>query len=218
MSLNLLPLLQSGLEDLRPQGVQQLSENQCHDLLNLISLLAKWGKTYNLSAVRDPEQMISRHLLESVLLSQWLPHAPTTIADHVDVLDIGSGAGFPGLPLAILRPDLSFVSVEPVGKKIRFQQQVLIELGLSNVTLVDRRIQETHHVAQWVVSRAFTAPLEFLNVALPHCASGGTVITLLGIAEKFPSPVPAGYQLLDMIKVDIPGTKSHRHVAICRRE
>ena len=131
-------LLDQGLESITADDLSDVDQSAREQLLRLVGLLNKWNRVYNLTAVRDPAQMLTRHLLDSLVLRPWLP-APMIEPGHdsadamvgvtvditADVLDIGSGAGLPVLPLAIVHPELSFVSVESNGKKTRFQQQVL---------------------------------------------------------------------------------------------
>jgi len=103
-------------------------------LIAYIELLAKWNQAYNLTAVRDPEQMIARHLLDSLAILPWV-RGPR-------VLDIGSGAGLPGIPLALARPELQFVLLDSNAKKTRFITQALAELGLENVEVVHSRVEK----------------------------------------------------------------------------
>ena len=198
-------------------AVQQHARAQ---LLAYIGLLDKWNRVYNLTAIRQPEQMVTRHLLDSLILRSWLPRSIASAPqneDHIDVLDIGSGAGLPVLPLAIVHPELTFMSVESNGKKTRFQQQVILELGLQNVTIVNRRVEHISASARFVTSRAFTAPVEFLNIVKPLCADNAVVAIMLGLAERLPRVLPQPFQLEELVEVDIPGTESSRHVALCRR-
>jgi len=134
-----------------------------------------------------------------------------------DVLDIGSGAGLPVLPLAIAHPELSFVSVETNGKKIRFQRQVIMELGLKNVELMHERIESVELQANNVTSRAFTAPADFLNTASQSSHSQTQAIIMLGQADRLPSPLPQPWELKTLQQVDVPGEFAARHVAVCIR-
>lgn len=142
-----------------------------------------------------------------------------TLASHdsvtADVLDIGSGAGLPVLPLAIVRPDLHFLSVESNGKKTRFQQQVVLELGLSNVTVLQNRIELVTVLAQQVTSRAFTAPAPFLEIAAKHCVPGGSAVVMLGHADRLPQTLPGHFHLDTMQPVINPLVEGLRHIAVC---
>lgn len=193
-------------------------------LLDLVALLAKWNRRYNLTAVRAPETMIGRHLLDSLALLPWLS-APTgrggRSADDgrtpFDLLDVGSGAGLPVLPLAIARPDLACLSVEVNARRARFQRQATIELGLGNVTVREARIEVIETRARVVVSRAFAAPAEFLHVAAPRCAAGGAALLMLGRAEPLPEPLPEPFRLETLVALEVPGSEAAaRHLAVCR--
>ena len=191
-------------------------------LLSYIGLLIKWNRVYNLTAVRDSRTMVERHLLDSLVLLRWLPALSLNpgrlaLTEHaVDVVDIGSGAGLPVLPLAIARPDLSFVSIESNGKKTRFQQQVLVELALANVQVQHGRVQEASLQGAFITSRAFTAPESFLQIAEPLCSANAQVAIMLGHADKLPQPLPAPFKLEQLEPVDIPGAAGARHIALCR--
>ena len=204
-------LTQSGIDDfaLVPQSARD-------SLVKYVQLLAKWNRVYNLTAIRDPVAMVHRHLLDSLVLCRWLPRQAAG-TDNADVIDVGSGAGLPVLPLSILRPDLAFVSIESNGKKIRFQRQVLVELALENVDIRHQRVQDTQAKAEIVTSRAFTAPEEFLQIASPLCSLSGRIIIMLTHTDKLPEPLPAGFALQELVALDIPGSKVPRHIAVCRR-
>lgn len=185
-------------------------------LLQYISLLVKWNRVYNLTAVRDPCDMVRRHLLDSLVLCHWLPEASCAGEKRVDVVDIGSGAGLPVLPLAIVRPDLTFASIESNGKKTRFQQQALVELGVSNVQIYNQRVQDVALQADFVTSRAFTAPADFLQIAQALCSTQALVAIMLGHSDRLPDPLPSTFSLQELVPVDIPGNSVPRHIALCR--
>lgn len=210
--------LDRGLLLLADSCVPQPSEFEREQLIRFVALLVKWNKIYNLTAVRDPRQMVDRHLLDSLVMSRWLPEVSTADQAVFDVLDVGTGAGLPVLPLALIRPDLRFLSVESNGKKTRFQQQAILELGLGNVTVRQERIENVTERACLVLSRAFTAPVDFLRLAETLCVPGGAVAVMLGKAERLPDRLPPAYELQELVEVDIPGTDSDRHVALCRRQ
>lgn len=212
--------LARGLVQLGQGDLPAISSTTQDQLIEFVMLLAKWNRVYNLTAVRDLIQMVDRHLLDSLVIRRWLPESVRSDGKGVpgDVMDIGTGAGLPVLPLAMIRPDLQFLSIESNGKKTRFQQQAVLELGIPNVTVVQQRVQEVTAQARLVLSRAFTGPEEFLKIAQPLCVSGGMVAIMLGHAEKFPAEVKPAYELLELVKMHVPGTDSARHVAVCRRQ
>lgn len=209
--------LEQGIEFLQEQSVPAISEALIDPLEKFVALLAKWNRVYNLTAVRDPVEMVDRHIIDSLMMNRWLPKASRAESKVFDVMDIGSGAGLPVIPLAIARPDLSFVSIESSGKKTRFQQQALLELKLSNVHIVNDRVQNVSITAHTLVARAFTAPEEFLRIAYPLCEPHGHVVVMLGHAERFPVELSEQYSLKELVEVSVPGTESARHVALCRR-
>lgn len=209
--------LQKGLAHLLEHYAVNVSQDHIPALLRYVSLLVKWNRVYNLTAVREPVSMVNRHLLDSLVLCRWLPAASQTKLNHVDVVDIGSGAGLPVLPLAIVRPDLAFASIESNGKKTRFQQQVVVELGIDNVQINHQRVQETHIKADFVTSRAFTAPGEFLAIAQALCSERALVAIMLAHSDTLPDPLPAMFSLSELVPVDIPGNCAPRHIAMCRR-
>jgi 16S rRNA (guanine527-N7)-methyltransferase len=209
--------LELGIEFLQDQSVPAISEALIQPLEQFLELLVKWNKVYNLTAVRDPIEMVDRHLVESLIMNRWLP-LDTRACDGVfDVMDIGSGAGLPVIPLAIARPDLSFVSIESSGKKCRFQQQALLELKLPNVHIINDRVENVSIRAHMVLARAFTAPEDFLRIAHPLCTKRGQVAIMLGHAERFPAQLSDQYSLEELVELIVPGTESARHVALCRR-
>lgn len=208
--------LQASLQLLKAQSIPHVSDDLLPKLEQFLQLLAKWNRVYNLTAVRDPVQMVDRHIMDSLILNRWMPE-PTMAEELSDVMDIGSGAGLPVIPLAISRPDLSFISIESNGKKTRFQQQAVMELKLPNVRVINERVENVHETAQMVLSRAFTAPEEFLRICVPLCAQKGRVAIMLGQVERFPPTLSEEYVLEELVAVDVPGTESARHVAVCRR-
>lgn len=216
-ALSLRNQLECGVDQLVSEGTPAISATMLDPMLQLLELLVKWNRVHNLTAVRDPVKMVGRHLLDSLIMSRWLPSVTENDKSIVDVIDIGSGAGLPVLPLAIIRPDLRFMSIECVGKKTRFQQQVLLELNISNVQLVQDRVENVTSVGRLVLSRAFTAPIDFLRIAYPLCDKDGRVVIMLGHSEHLPDSVSPDYELEELVKVRVPGSETTRHVAVCRR-
>jgi len=204
-----------------------LTNQQSALLVQFVQLLHKWNRVYNLTAVRSTDEMIGRHILDSLAILNWLPPATaaaasdladstTTVTDRFDVIDVGTGAGLPVLPLAIARPDLTFLSVESNGKKTRFQQQAVTELSLSNVRIVQARIEDVVDQAGIVLSRAFTAPDKFLTMVKKNCRAYSRVIIMLGSKERMPEMPPDGFIVTEIQKIDVPQLDSTRHVAVCQ--
>jgi 16S rRNA (guanine527-N7)-methyltransferase len=138
-----------------------------------IEQLVKWNQTYNLTAIRSPSEMVTRHILDSLAIAPYLP--------GLEIIDVGSGAGLPGIPLAINYPDKKFVLLDSSGKKTRFITHVVIELGLSNVEVVQSRVEDYQEkLFDHVVCRAFTA-LSNLSGKLSHLLKeGGSVLAMKG--------------------------------------
>jgi len=207
------------------KGAQQLNlslqDAQFTLLVDFLLLMRKWNRVYNLTAVRSIDDMVGRHILDSLSVLPWLPETtnlfvskPNSIAP-LDVIDVGSGAGIPVLPLAIIRPDLQFLSVESNGKKTRFQQQAILELGLKNVRVCQERIEKAHDKAHTVISRAFTSPEKFILAVDKNCLPESRVIIMLGLKERLPTVLPLGYTILELVEIEVPQSDATRHVAIC---
>ncbi|WP_300271602.1 16S rRNA (guanine(527)-N(7))-methyltransferase RsmG [Halomonas sp.] len=145
-------------------------------LLALVGLLHKWNRAYNLTAIRSPEEMVARHLLDSAAV---LPHV-----SGPRLLDVGAGPGFPGLVLAILAPGLEVTLLDSNGKKVRFQRQAVMELGLTNVTPVQARIEAFEGRFEQVISRAFASLGDFVGLTRERVAEGGQWLAMKGPAVE----------------------------------
>ena len=197
--------LQDGLQAL---GLS-LDENRQQKLLQFRDLLLKWNKVYNLTALRDPGQAISHHLLDSLAI---LPH----VSDG-PLLDVGSGGGLPGIPLAIARPDLPISLVDTVQKKATFLRQVAIELGLANVTVHHARVETLQgHYAQ-ISSRAFAEIRLFTDLTRHLLAPGGQWIAMKGVqpADEI-AALPPDIQVERIVPLQVPGLDAARHLIILK--
>ena len=199
------PTLAAGLAEL---GLD-LSEAVQHKLLAFRDLLLKWNKTYNLTALRDPEQAISHHLLDSLAI---LPHVGTG-----PLLDVGSGGGLPGIPLAIARPGLSGGMVETGQKKASFLQQASIELGLKNVTVHHARVEEMQGQYAQISSRAFADLGLFVSLTRHLLAPGGRWLAMKGVrpADEI-AALPADITVEAIISLTVPGLEAERHLIILK--
>lgn len=171
-------------------------------------LLAKWNSAYNLTAVREPADMVARHLLDSLAILPYL-HGRR-------VLDIGTGAGLPGIPLAVARPDLAFTLLDANAKKTRFVTQAVGELRLDNVEVVQSRAEHYRPAEKFdtLVSRAFAGIADMLAAARHLCAPGGRFLAMKGTYPKDElAAVPAGYAV-EVRVLTVPGLAAERHVAI----
>lgn len=148
-------------------------------LLAYLALLSQWGRTFNLTAIRDPLRMVSHHLLDSLAVLPALDRALRGSAT-ARVLDIGSGAGLPGLPLAALRADVQFTLIDSVGKKAGFMRQAAAEMGLVNVDVRHGRVEDEADDFDVVLARAFAPLPRLVALAGPRLARGGCILALKG--------------------------------------
>ncbi|MBF1163662.1 MAG: 16S rRNA (guanine(527)-N(7))-methyltransferase RsmG [Dechloromonas agitata] len=187
----------------------ELTTEQNEKLLAFRDLLLKWNKTYNLTALRDPEQAISHHLLDSLAI---LPHV-----GNGPLLDVGSGGGLPGIPLAIARPELSVSMVDTVQKKATFLQQAAIQLGLKNVTVHHARVEQlAGHYAQ-ISSRAFAEIGLFTSLTRHLLAPGGRWLAMKGIRpDDEIATLPADIVVDQIIPLHVPGLDAERHLIILK--
>jgi 16S rRNA (guanine527-N7)-methyltransferase len=205
---NLMSLLRSGLQQMRID----LSIDAQQKLLAYVALLAKWSKAYNLTTVREPEQIITLHILDSLSV---LPFLDITTS----VLDVGTGAGLPGLPLAIARPDISFKLLDSQQKKIIFVQHVITSLQLTNVVATQQRIESLQVSSpvdpgfDVIVSRAFASLQEFVNLISSICTKQTKIIAMKGRRElvlQEAGLLPPHYQLVNIETVTVPGVNGER--------
>lgn len=188
-----------------------LPEEQRQRLIGFLTLLLRWNRTYNLTAVRDPEAAVTRHLLDSLAVLPYLTGSP--------VLDLGTGAGLPGIPLAIALPSHRFVLLDGNGKKIRFVRQAALELGLSGVEAVQARMESYRPQQKFatIISRA-VAELETLwRAAEPLLATPGRVLLMKGRRPEaelaaLSAPNPQCHRL------SVPGLEAERHLIEIRRD
>lgn len=180
-------------------------------LLAYRDMLVKWNKTYNLTALRDPLQMLSHHLLDSLAILPWITGP--------NLLDVGSGAGLPGIPLAIARPDLQVTLVDAVQKKTSFQKQVAIELGLNNVHVHHTRIEEFQGSYAIITSRAFAELADFVRLTHPLLAPGGHWLAMKGQQpDQELAALPEGIKLAALHPLAVPGVEGARHLVILQTE
>ena len=197
--------LAAGLADL---GLS-LPEDTQAKLLAFRDLLLKWNKTYNLTALRDPAQAISHHLLDSLAI---LPH----VGDGA-LLDVGSGGGLPGIPLAITRPQLPVSMVDTVQKKATFLRQASIELGLKNVAVYHARVEEMSGQYAQISSRAFSELGMFVNLTRHLLAPGGRWLAMKGVRpDDEIRALPEGVVVEQVIQLDVPGLDAERHLIILK--
>ncbi|OVZ93788.1 16S rRNA (guanine(527)-N(7))-methyltransferase RsmG [Yersinia frederiksenii] len=189
-----------------------LPDQQKHQLIGYVELLHKWNKAYNLTSVRDPMQMLVRHILDSIVVN---PHLQGS-----RFIDVGTGPGLPGIPLAIVRPDAHFTLLDSLGKRVRFLRQVQHELGLSNIEPVQSRVED--FVAEppfdGVISRAFASLQDMLSWChhLP-AKPEGRFYALKGVRPDDELAIlPAGMTLESVIRLQVPELDGERHLVILK--
>jgi len=184
-------------------------------LLQYLALVKKWSQVYNLTAVRKPEAMLTQHLFDSLVV---LPHM---VGPHV--ADVGSGAGLPGIPLALVRPDWHVVLIESNHKKAVFLQQARIELGLTNVEVVAKRVESFRPTEKFdtVISRAFSSLVVFVKLAGHLCREGvgaGKIVAMKGACpQEDLVQFPAQFVIDKVFPVMVPGLEARRHLVIIKR-
>ena len=192
-----------------------LSASVEEKLLTYTELLAKWNRTYSLTAVRDPLAMVSHHLLDSLAV---LPHLDFAGA-NARVADIGSGAGLPGIPLALARAQWHVALVESNDKKAAFLQQAKIELPLPNVEIQARRVEAWHPVERFavVISRAFAELADFVAACRHLLAADGVIAALKGKDPRGEMARLSGWRC-KAVPLTVPFVEGERHLVLCTQE
>lgn len=193
------------------QGWQALglaaSTSQQQQLVEYLQLLQRWNKFYNLTAVRNPDEMLVVHLWDSL-----------SVAPHVKgeyLLDVGSGAGLPGIPLAVLYPEQHWTLLDTNGKKTRFIQQAVGELRLRNVTVVQTRVENwtPPQLFNGIISRAFSSLLEFVQTSGQHLTSDGVLYAMKG---RYPmeeiTDLPQEWDVVSSHTLQVPNLNAERHL------
>jgi len=186
-----------------------VTEQQQALLIEYIQLFEKWNKAYNLSAVRKVRQMVSRHLLDSLVV------APLIEGDRF--IDVGTGGGLPGIPLAIMFPERQFTLLDSNGKKTRFLYQVKMQLQLDNVTVVNTRVEafQPEVLFDGVISRAFASLLDMTSGCQHLLAEGGRFWALKGIyPEDELSALEKSYKVDASYPLRVPGEEGERHLLV----
>jgi len=201
------------------QGLRELALEiplpRRRQLLDYVALLEKWNRTYNLTAVRDPLAMVSHHLLDSLAV---VPHLPLS-GEAPTIADIGSGAGLPGIPLALARPQWRITLVEASQKKVAFLRQACLSLGLGNVTVHEGRVElwRPQSLFTLVISRAFADLARFIAACAHLVAPGGALAAMKG---AYPgdelSRAPQGWDCACVTRLPSPQLGAERHLVLCR--
>lgn len=193
-------------------GVEQLgislSMQAQSRLLEYLFLLHKWNRVYNLTAIRDPQQMVSHHLLDSLAVMPYLWAGRW--------LDVGCGAGLPGIVLAIAQPEFHFTMLDSNSKKISFVQQAIIELKLPNVSVHCERVEKWHPAEQFdgIISRAYAEMGDFLRDTRHLVSQHGRWAAMKGTPEKEFTNLPSGCRVEQYIPLRVPGLQAARSLVI----
>jgi 16S rRNA (guanine527-N7)-methyltransferase len=184
-----------------------LPDGAAAKLAGHLSLVEKWNRVHNLTAVRSPDQMVALHVLDSLSILAHLGRA-------AEIVDVGTGAGLPGIPLAIARPGMRVTLLDSSHKKCAFLQQAKTELGLANVEVVCDRVESWKPAKQFdvAVSRAFSDLADFVEQARHLVAPGGRLIAMKGV-HPFDeiARVPASHRVSQVLELTVPGLDAHRH-------
>ena len=205
----LLALLEDNLKD----SDLVVTREQQHLLINYVLLMHKWNKTYNLTSVRDPRDMVIKHIVDSIVVAPFL--------DKDRYIDVGTGPGLPGIPLAIMCPDKQFVLLDSLGKRVRFMKQVAYELKIANIQPVQSRVEDFDPDVEidGVLSRAFASLKDMLHWCQHLVNSHGVFIALKGhLPSNELEELPLGFILQETIKLNVPGLDSERHIVMIKRQ
>ncbi|MGL4380396.1 MAG: 16S rRNA (guanine(527)-N(7))-methyltransferase RsmG [Vibrio sp.] len=191
-----------------------VTEQQREQLVGYVQLLDKWNKAYNLTSVRDPIEMLVKHILDSLAVS------PHLVGERF--IDVGTGPGLPGIPLAIMHPDKQFVLLDSLGKRIRFLKQVIHELKISNVLPVQSRVEafDPEQGFDGVLSRAFASMADMVNWCqhLPK-SGGGLFLALKGVRpDDEITQLPEWCCVIDIKALQVPELEGERHLVILARK
>lgn len=202
------------LDALIAQTDLEVSEHQREQLVGYVELLNKWNKAYNLTSVRDPMEMMVKHILDSIVVS------PLLVGELF--IDVGTGPGLPGIPLAIINPEKSFVLLDSLGKRIRFIKQVLHELKIANVTPVQSREEDYDGEEGFdgVLSRAFASITDMVewchHLPRPHT---GVFLALKGLLpQEEIAQLPEWCSVTDIKALNVPELEGERHLVILSRK
>jgi 16S rRNA (guanine527-N7)-methyltransferase len=188
-----------------------LPEKSRDKLLAYLKLLEKWNKVYNLTAIREPERMLSQHLLDSLAVLPYI--------QGESILDVGSGGGLPGVPLAIALPGRNVVLLDSSQKKTTFLKQASIELQLPNISVVCDRVESwrPNRCFDIVISRAFSDLAQFARLAGHLCAPEGALLAMKGVnPHEEATQLPAGVKIERIIPLQVPQLEAQRHLVVMK--
>ncbi|MGQ8367296.1 16S rRNA (guanine(527)-N(7))-methyltransferase RsmG [Glaciecola sp. 1036] len=206
---DLLPALQALIAETN----LSVTNKQEQQLVGLVNLMHKWNKAYNLSSVRDPNEMLVKHIMDSIVVTPFVSGAR--------VADVGTGPGLPGLPLAIMLPEVEFTLIDSLGKRIRFIKQALFELDIKNVNAIQARVEEFQPSIGFdcILSRAFASMSDMLSWCEHLVAPTGEFLALKGQLNKAElADIPAGFTVVNTEKLVVPQLEGERHLVKIRQQ
>ncbi len=188
-----------------------LTDQQKEQLIGYVRLLDKWNKAYNLTSVRDPDEMLVKHIMDSLVVSEHL------VGDKF--IDVGTGPGLPGIPLAIINPDKQFFLLDSLGKRITFIKNALRELGIKNATPILSRVEEyTENEFDGVLSRAFASLNDMVNWCYHLPNTNGKFYALKGVYDEVEvQAVEKQIKLASVIKLNVPELTGERHLIVLEK-
>jgi 16S rRNA (guanine527-N7)-methyltransferase len=209
-----MTLLRDKLDQLIAQTALEVSHLQRNQLVGYVELLNKWNKAYNLTSVRDPQDMLIRHIMDSIVVSTYL--------QGERFIDVGTGPGLPGIPLSIMNPDKSFFLLDSLGKRIRFIKQVVHELNIDNVTTIQSRVEafQPEEKFDGVLSRAFASMLDMVDWChhLPK-ENQGVFLALKGqVPHEEIDALPIWCNVKAIHALAVPELEGERHLVILSRK
>ena len=205
--------MKAKLDSLLAQANIQVSEQQKNQLIELVNLLNKWNKAYNLTSVRDPQEMLVKHILDSLVVSPYLQ------GDRF--IDVGTGPGLPGLPLAIINPDKQFVLLDSLGKRVSFIRNAVLKLRLTNVTPVLSRVEEYQPEEKFdgVLSRAFASLKDMTEWCHHLLSSDGLFYALKGIYhQEEVQNLNDIFTVEKVVSLDVPTLVGERHLVLLTKK
>lgn len=202
-------MLASGVEEL----ALDLNNGQIDNMIAYLTLLSKWNSVYNLTAIRDPKEMVRQHLLDSL-------SAAPAFKDAKNILDVGAGGGLPGMMLAITYPQAKVSMIDTVSKKTAFLTQAKAELGLKNVTVHTGRVEalQVKDAFDVITSRAFSELVNFVNWSGHLLAEGGQFIAMKGVqSQQEMDNLPPGWHVDKLQALTVPGLQAERHLVFIKK-
>lgn len=209
--------MHSFFKDLQ-QGAQALGLNLSEEALNLLlkyqDALVLWNKAYNLTAIRDPKEMLVKHLLDSLSILNDLPQGR--------LLDIGTGGGMPGMIIALCQPERQCVLLDSNGKKIRFLKQFIADLKLTNVIAVQTRVENTDSINELgqfdvITSRAFASLTDFVNASKPYMHQDSIIASMKGLIPEEEVEVFKAQFKIDIVALSVPRLDEQRHLILMKQ-